>query len=184
MWQIVTASRLGRMPWLENLLLAGNLLLVFLIGWQIRCLWPRFPLYLVVFLATVPAWAWAGEALAKRWHGGFTAYYEQKLGSEAFREAAGANPNPGRICVLDYRAYPFFGSGRQHRVCQPMYVESPEWLLNYLKENEVRLVVGRRGRTFPGSRNFLWFDQCLDRYPQRFRKVNETGGLVVFQVVE
>ncbi len=55
---------------------------------------------------------------------------------------------PPIACFTDGKmfAYPFFGSRRQYRVCQPMYVESPDWLTNYLKEKNVRLVAARPGR--------------------------------------
>ncbi len=64
-----------------------------------------------------------------------------------FKELANTEPNNLSICVLNARAYPFFGSSRQFRVCQPSTVQSRLWWENYLREHRVQLVAIRFDRS-------------------------------------
>jgi len=180
--QLVSAIKLEQVAWLDGVLVAANVLLARGIVVLTGLTWPRLrrPLAFVMITGAMAAWSCLCGFLSERWHEGFTAYYQQLLGVPNLRDKAIAEHLQGKICVLEYRAYPFFGSRRQHRLCQPLYVHSPEWLLRYLRENNVSLVVGIRNRP-PGPGCFPWFDECRARYPAAFAEIKDvSGGFSVF----
>lgn len=177
------AARLPVELW-ETLIIAGNVL--FLAGslTLIARLWPRWqrPVMGMALLAMLLAGAWGVPRLADRWHRGFAPFYDRILSKGTY--SALAERTPAVICVLDHRAYPFFGSRRQFRVCQPMYVPSSVWLLTYLQERDVRLVAIRLDRRGQGWHVFEHFDVCLAEDPRRFRRVPGEGQLAVFEDLE
>lgn len=129
----------------DTLLWAINFLLTGLIVCLMTHNWPRFRRALVVALSiTVVSGLALGIALlARHWHHGFATYYDRMLAGGLFRHLANAQPQVSSICVLDLRAYPFFGSARQFRVCQPQQVRSRQELDVYLRSHEVVLVAAR-----------------------------------------
>src|SRR5262249_55147126 len=69
-----------------------------------------------VFVASTTV---ASGTLSQRWHAGFARFYDRMFERGVFTALATRDRAPERICVLDFRPYPFFGSRRQHYVCQP-----------------------------------------------------------------
>lgn len=175
-----------RLPleWVEVIIIAGNLL--FLAGnlALLATLWPRLgrAAFLVGILAVLVGGEWGIPRLADRWHRGFAAFYDRTLSPGTYSSLA-ANAPPGAICVLDHRGYPFFGSRRQFRVCQPMYVPSSSWLMRYFQDRNVRLVAIRRDRRAQGWHLFEHFDECLRDNPDHFRRIKGDGTLVLFEIV-
>jgi hypothetical protein len=112
--------------------------------------------------------------LSARWHRGFAVYYDKMLGRGLFRHMAEAVPPGTAVCVQDLRGYPFFGSARQFRVCQPPVLRTYRQWEDYLRANGVRLLVARYDvshdyREWVPTRNWI-----AER-PRAFTPVGETG---------
>lgn len=129
----------------DSLLAAADLLLAGAIIYLLVTNWPRLRMVLVLALGVAAAGgaALAGEWLAQRWHGGFAQHYDQMLSHGLFSYIERTQPAGSGVCVLDLRPYPFFGSARQFRVCQPQRVRSRQELEDYLRSREVALVAAR-----------------------------------------
>lgn len=129
----------------ESILLATDIVLVAAISSLVCVSWPRirFVFALLMILSAVVGVAQAGDWLAQRWHLGFESHYDRMLAGGLFRHLKDTQPAGIRICVLDLRPYPFFGSSRQFQVCQPYQVRSPQELTDYLRDREVILVAAR-----------------------------------------
>jgi hypothetical protein len=162
-------------------LIGGNLLLMLVVGLLVRFLWPKVKTRLAIGLvaAAVLAVAWGCDLLAERWHRGFTRHYDRLLGGGGFRALAKDNSAEVRVCALYHRCYPFFGSQRQYRVCQPEFVFSPEWLMGYFQQEGVT-VVGAKWH--PPWRAFQGFEECFARQPEAFTTISETHELVIFVI--
>ncbi len=185
LYQLFRAGERLRVDWANTLLVAGNIALVGLNLALLCQLWPRLKLTFIwglsVFLLV--AGICGCIYLAERWHEGFARHYDLALATNVFTWLEDKDFGDGKICALAVRYYPLFGSRRQHRVCQPVRIESAEWFLDYIEEEKIVLVVARPDDHSPGWNQFQEFDKCLARYPNRFRKVHESGGWLVFQVV-
>ena len=81
--------------------------------------------------------------LSARWHAGYARAYDYAQGDGLFEYMADQIPAGGTVCVLDLRPYPFFGSARQFRVCQPPFGQSAHSCEGYLRSRSVRLLVTR-----------------------------------------
>jgi hypothetical protein len=162
-------------------LIGGSLLLMLAVGLLVRLLWPKVQTRLAIGLgaAALLAVAWGCELLAERWHRGFTGHYDRLLGGGGFRALAEGRSAEGKVCALYHRHYPFFGSRRQHRVCQPVFVFSAEWLTDYFHQEGVT-VVGAEWH--PRWRTLQGFKECFARYPGAFTKISDTRGLAIFAV--
>lgn len=89
--------------------------------------------------------------LANRWHEGFTTHFNGYLGSDLLlQELETLRPTVTRVCVCDYRYYPFFGSRRQFRLCRPLWVRSQKSFEGYLLKQEADLLVIIKDDEFPG----------------------------------
>jgi hypothetical protein len=85
----------------------------------------------------------AAGRLSERWHAGFAPFYDRMFERGLFTALAPSDRAPERICVLDFRPYPFFGSRRQHRVCQPHRPSSAADFYDYILDHDVTLIAGR-----------------------------------------
>ena len=147
-------------------------------------LYPRryafaYAMGLALILAAV---GWGVGALSDRWHRGYAQHYDAMFATQAFSDLERTDPASVRVCVHDYRGYPFFGSRRQFSVCQPYYVPGPGWLMDYLHTNRATHIVVRKSPTEIAGKAgayFWWFDQCLASYPDQFAKVCE-GEIFTF----
>ncbi len=185
LFQVVRSDTRQGPEKLDGLLLSGNLVLAGLLLVLLVREWPGARRWLLVGLlaATFPAWTWACSRLAQNWHQGFAAHYDRVLGGRGFTYLAREEP-AGTVCVLDHRCYPFFGSRRQFRVCQPVYVASPEGLMELLDERRVSIIAARPRQPASGWHNFQGFEECLAQHPGRFRRVAESSGVILYLVVE
>jgi hypothetical protein len=182
LYQLAFVDRRLPLEIAEVLLIAGNL--IFLLGnvWVLAKLWPPLarPLVVALFVVGMGGAAWGIDRLAHRWHGGFTPFYDRTIAGGTYSDLSSAT-QAGSICVLHHRAYPYFGSRRQHRVCQPVYVPSSYWLMNYLKERQVTLVATKPNAKLEGWHLFEHFDECLRDHPDDFRCWNVNRPLRVFE---
>jgi hypothetical protein len=123
------------------------------------------------------ALVWGGAALAGRWHAGFARHYDRMFATSVFTDLAGREPSATRVCVLDYRGYPFFGSRRQYRLCQPEKAFSYPWLVQYLRDHDVNVVAGMlyEPRVVGRFRDVsLW----IRDHPRVFVTQQEDGGYI------
>jgi hypothetical protein len=125
--------------------------------------------------------AWGAGWLAERWHSGFAPAYDRLLGTEACSSLAERVAGATRLCVLDYRHYPFFGSDRRFRVCQPFRVPSYPWLVEYLRARDVTTVVvlNRDFFTYGRFHGVRWW---LEEHSDVFEPVEESEQVSVFRV--
>jgi hypothetical protein len=135
----------------EGLLLVTDLLLIGMIVRLAWANWPslRRPLVLLLAGGMMVGVAFGGDWLAHRWHSGFAAHYDRMLAGGLFRYLNETQPAGSRICVLDFRSYPFFGSSRQFRVCQPRRIRSREDLDEYVRSRGVTIIAARFDTRLP-----------------------------------
>ncbi len=98
-------------------------------------------------LGLLVAGAGATGALSQKWHEGFVEAYDTLLHDKAIAWAERHALAGTKICVLDARPYPFFGSRRQFRVCQPETIHSADALFAFLKEHAVSILVTRSDKS-------------------------------------
>jgi hypothetical protein len=94
----------------------------------------------VAVLVAAAGLAWSVAALAQKWHDGFARHYDALFSTRVFTDLAQRDPAATRICVLEYRYYPFFGSRRQYSVCRPIKAFSYPWLLEFLRERQANAI--------------------------------------------
>ncbi|HEX7377811.1 MAG TPA: hypothetical protein VF278_11895 [Pirellulales bacterium] len=119
---------------------------LFAAGWLAAEVWRalfRYRRYVALAAASgVLLAASAGVAtLSDHWHSGYAAHYDTLFGTRVFSHLEEAPA--GTIIVLDHRAYPFFGSARQHRVCAPSILTSYAALTGYLDARSPSMVAAR-----------------------------------------
>ena len=123
------------------LLAADGMLLAVVVLWAGARVWrrPRLAAF-VVGVAVLFGSAAAAGLLSGRWHSGFAAFYDRMFEPGLFTALDGPGRKPECICVLDFRPYPFFGSKRQHHVCQPHRPRDAAAFYDYLLAHRVTLV--------------------------------------------
>jgi hypothetical protein len=180
--KMVSGVRL-RVDLLGSMLVGGMAVLLALNAWWVhRTLKPWYGLApLLIFVA---AGTCVGvDRLAHRWHTGFAANYDRMLARGLFRHLNETTPRGTMICVLDLRAYPFFGSARQFRVCQPQVMGDYSWWVTYLRERPVRLLAARYEASFDHRgwmRTRVW---VVDR-PEMFVRLEPPAGRWSFFVYQ
>jgi hypothetical protein len=170
----------------ERLLFALDLWVLGLIGLslsQLGASWLRFHRAVVPALAVagLVGCAWATSWLGARWHHDFARTYDQALETPVFSMLAARAPAASRLCVLDYEHYPFFGSDRRFRVCQPFRVPSYPWLLDYIRQRDVAIVVALNEDSFTYGR-FHHIRGWLEEHPDVFQPTKTFATLSVFRV--
>lgn len=128
-----------------------------------------------VLLIMCVAFAVAVGVLSARWHGGHAQFYDQLLSRGTFTRLATELPHGSMVCVLDYRPYPFLGSARQFRVCQPSRMGSHAWWWNYLRGWEVRLIAARFDLRHDG-RGWLALRNWIHDRPERYQRIGQRDG--------
>ncbi len=122
--------------------------------------------------------------LADRWHGQFASFYDGVYQTKVFRQMGVRDPAEIRPCVLEYWSYPWFGSRRQFRVCQPVFVPSYSWLDGYLGREQCTLLVVKKVENpdLEVLYRYRWAYNWASHHPERFSL--EAGGtsLAVFRV--
>ncbi len=98
----------------------------------------------VLAMPAVGCLAWGISVRADRWHREFPAFYDARYRTDAFTTLTSYDPQRERIAVFDYRYYPFLGSRRQYNVCRPLWIPTPERLLEYVDREGITLLAPRR----------------------------------------
>jgi hypothetical protein len=151
-----------------------------------RALYPRWGKSLIVGLITA---MWIGAAalcgrLSSNWHRQFSDHYDRFFGTRVFRWLAAIDSSATRICALNHRCYPFYGSSRQYRVCQPMWVPSRAWLLGYLSDRGITVIASRSAEdTGPfGWPTYPRLNKWFAEHPEVFRPVYKCSEFHVYEV--
>jgi hypothetical protein len=165
----------------ETVILAGIIFLYVGNALLISILWlsMRKAMVLGTLVGVISVAALGVHWIANNWHQGFSKnYYGRRIPSLPSFAAMGP---AGVICVMDSRCYPFFGSQRQIRVCQPMYIHSPAELMEYLAAQQVQYVAFRADRHRNGWHLFMYIEECVREYPMAFQQI--TGNEDEFVIV-
>ncbi len=147
-WQMVRVLQGSFVIWSFRRLDVALLTLdVMAAGWLVHVRsWSKTPPLLrraaavVAPITAVAGLAWGTEALSREWHADFARHYDSLLRTRIFTDVARCDPSTTRLCAMDYRYYPFFGSRRQYSLCRPRKAFSYPWLIAYLQEHKVNVV--------------------------------------------
>ncbi len=131
-------SSLDVMLLMLNGVIAG--LLVCFPSWFIMTPLFRLGIGMILLIAASAGLAWGGDALAEKWHADFSRHYNNMFSTRIFTDLTQRDPSTTRLCAMDYRYYPFFGSRRQYRLCRPMKAYSYPWLADYLLDQQVNVI--------------------------------------------
>lgn len=108
-------------------------------------------------------------ALGQRWHREFASAYDQQFADRfLIHELPALDPAAERICVLDHRYYPFFGSRRQFRASRSLWLPSYEAFLKYLAGKQITLVVAVAFYPVPQSYRYSRPVSWLRDHPEIF----------------
>jgi hypothetical protein len=167
----------------ESLLLAANVLMAGVLAAILRYGWPaRWGLVGITLGAAALAGVAVGTGwLAGRWHEGFAAHYDLMFGADAVSRLEELSGDGSRVCVLDYRPYPFFGSRRRIAVCQPLGVPSRPWLLEYYRVQGVDFVVVVVRDPFSRGR-YEGLHDWHRKHPEWFEPLGSGPGAWLFRV--
>ncbi len=180
---VFTEPRLPR-RWADTALVAGTLLLIAanVVLLCRRRPAARRPVALALAVAAAVGWPLFCTQLAAAWHAGFAGHYDRAFSTGVYSYLSAEAPAGSRICVLEFECYPFFGSARQFRVCQPVYTASAEELTRYLRRYDVAYVAARRpGRASEILRCFRWFDELRARHPDAFALARQDDLLALYR---
>ncbi len=183
--QLFFAITRSGLSWIDDVQFAVNLLLDAAILLAVGSLASRLRSLLleIVLVLGFSGCMWSCIYLAQRWHDGFAGYYDRFFGTTNFSYLGQRNPPAGKLCVLEHRPYAFFGSRRNYRICQPMYVASPEYLLRFLRVQNVSVVAARYGAPEGAAKTFQAVAECLERFPDRFFPITDPSrGMALFWV--
>ncbi|HUT91539.1 MAG TPA: hypothetical protein VMY37_18720 [Thermoguttaceae bacterium] len=139
------------------------------------------PLGYVVVLCAFPAAVWCCHGLAGRWHDGFARHFDSHFNVDLFTSLARLDPGSERLCVCDYRYYPFFGSRRQFEVCRPLWLPDDSYFLQYTRRQEVTLLVTRNEDSNP-LRRYARVKQWITARPELFRPFHEDDKYAIVRV--
>jgi len=180
-WQVW--SRVARTwPWLalyydasDLLLTALNIILAALVVWAlVTRATPRGRVYAfctAALMVCVPA---AGVyCLSNWWHRGYAARFDCDFSTDVFTQIERRLRDAARICVLEDRVYPFYGSRRQFHVCNPRTLTSPEALWRYLGHHRVDFVATKR-RDWVALDLYGETPRCVDAFPEIYPRL--AGG--------
>jgi len=184
LFQILSADRKLKIDHWLCVFLGIDLVLAVIGGSMILASWPRRVVRLDVLLvvALVPASMWATYGLSQYWHNEFDSHYLNELshiGKLSFSTKKGVDSTT--FCILDYHYYPYFGSSRQNRICQPVFAPSTAWLMDYFDHKRIDFVVCRRRPSEEAKRRFLGLEECLDQFPTMFRLSFINNDRMVYQ---
>lgn len=179
-WARLPMARFDNTLIMVNVLLLGgiNVVMVHLFESHVR-VW-RVILFMMVLMAAAVGIA----TLSDRWHQGFISHYSHRPTADDVYWLERIDSQDHVISILDYRYYPYFGSRRQYRVIQPVYVYSPEWLIEFLEENKVNIVGTKLHWQSPIRNRFQGFDECLLLHPDRFREISRSSNFALYEFLQ
>jgi hypothetical protein len=181
-FQVSLAVQQVAARWLDNGLIASVLVSCALALWVLYKGWPWLgkSLVLLVGLALLMFFVGATAFRSEQWHNGFVSQYVQ-LGLYPTQLN---DVDDHTICVLHSRCYPFFGSLRQRRVWQPVYVYSSAWLWESLRRENAAYIVVQWPAPSQSLKRFLGFEECMTTHPAAFRQVDGVRRYAVFEVLQ
>jgi hypothetical protein len=167
----------------EDLVLGANVLTVCVLTTLIYRGWPARRRLIGVTLgaAALAGVGVGGGLLAGRWHEGFAVHYDPMFGANAVSRLEKLGEEGGRVCVLDYRPYPFSGSRRQISMCQPLRVTARRLLLEYYRLQGVDFVVVVVRDPFVGGR-YAGLHDWHRKHPEWFEPLECGPGAWLFRV--
>lgn len=124
-----------------------------------------------VLLCAVASAVWGCCGLAERWHYRFARHYDGHFKTGVFSALAELDPGLERICVCEYRYYPFLGSRREFDVCRPLWLPDHSSFLDYVQEQEVTVLVTQRDMN--PLRRYAHVRRWLATHPEVFRTFYE-----------
>lgn len=147
LWTILTAwqviGQIVRHVTLDIALLALNMALAGLLVYLVATTPGRVGRLIAAVgaMVIVGLLVWGSRAIAVRWHDQFTSHFDARQGNGVFEELFRFDQQDERICVCDYRYYPFLGSHRQFDVCRPLWLPDKAFFFRYLDEQHCTLTV-------------------------------------------
>jgi len=132
-----TGNQLDKLPTACNFFASGVLLRL---CWNTWPPWRRAMRYALVGLSVIVVGS-AVPWLASRWHDNFFSFYDIRYHSKAMSVVSQLDPSLNRICVCEFRYYPFFGSRRQFHVARPLWVPTYPRLATYLRNHQTTIVI-------------------------------------------
>ncbi|MCI0377424.1 MAG: hypothetical protein L0215_07450 [Gemmataceae bacterium] len=165
----------------DRLLLAVDLLLVALLIQLVRELSVRLKAVLMsgAVLALLLGIAVGTAHLSSHWHERFAVHYS-RMYSNSVLQIADKGHAP-KLCVCDYRYYPFFGSRRDTWAHRPLWLPDAEALYDYLRRHSIELIVTLQADTYV-QRRYVNVRQWLDDDPALFSLDWEDGKHALFRV--
>ena len=123
------------------------------------------------------------HSLSVHWHTWYARSYDLTQGDGVFEYMSHQIPTGRTVCVLDHRPYPFFGSARQFRVCQPPPGQSSAARERYLRDQGVHLIAVRFGSAHDPANKWAPFLAWLLSNPEGLTSVgNHKWSWTVFTV--
>jgi len=171
LFQIVYVNRRLQIDHWFCFFFGAELLVTIMVVFNIQAIWPRLRKGLIIlFVVTmVTASISTGTSLSQHWHDGFQSHYDKVFPVGNLSGPRSNSLEPLTICVLENRYYPFFGSRRQNRVCQPLYAPSSLWLMDYFYRERICFVVWRVHPSGTAMRRFFGINDLIVLYANRFR---------------
>lgn len=125
----------------------------------------------------------SAHALSTRWHVGYARAYDFAQGDGLFEYMTHQLRAGQTVCVLDPRPYPFFGSARQFRICQPPHAHPTDSCGRYLLDRGVQLVATRSGSNDDAVDHWEPFRAWLQRHPKGLEPIgNHPWSWAIFDV--
>jgi hypothetical protein len=135
----------------------------------------------LVVLCAFPVAAWGCHSLAVRWHRDFVRHYDSFYACGAFTSLARIDPGSERICVCDYRYYPFFGSRRQYHVCRPLWLPEYSRFLEYVQGRKITLLAASH-RDVSAQERYVYVKQWIAAHPELFHPFHEDSRYTIVRV--
>jgi hypothetical protein len=187
LFQLSRAANRVHIRWIADIVIGLDILAIALVlGFlDLKHLTLRPGVALLVLMVPMSGWAWACAVLSDHWHAWFIPHYREAAAFSGVEQTINRDSPKQRILVLRMCCYPFFGSRRQHRVYQPVYVYSSRWLMELLHEEDIHLVAAEtEGGESVGTRRFGGFQESVARYPEVFSKVRQESTYTTYRVVK
>lgn len=167
----------------DALLISG---LVVLVGANLVLMlscWPGLRPWLFAGSITglLVAGAWTAESLSRRWHAGYTQFYDQMFKVNTFSSLARRDVATTRLCALTYRYYPFLGSRRQFHVARSHRQASYDMFRAYLLTHRINVIVCERD---PNPNRDDWYRDPIAwiQDPTIFRRFEDKSSFHVYEV--
>jgi hypothetical protein len=138
----------------------------------------------VLLLLQIAFWdigvAIACALLASHWDRAYITHFDRLVGKGCLRELFEKPFTSKTFYVLTPRCYPYFGPHREFRVVTPAEVDKPDTLMQRLDDSGATFVITTVGS---GAGICHVFEECVSRFPERYKATYTLEDVSVFQVV-